>query len=149
MFFWHRAAGPGGLALGRRDGGARTATCRPVDGAGDGDGKPAAPPPSVSLDVRADRSIISTASLRVQIRHAPLRIAFFTAVGGSLDDDDREPGIYGLSEKNGRLDKRGRQLGGYSYTMWNSDTFAYDGAITGRRIGPGPGSTGRSRSSRR
>src|SRR5438874_928030 len=33
--------------------------------------------------------------------------------------------VYGLGEKNGLLDKRGRQQGGYSYTMWNSDTFGY------------------------
>ncbi len=31
----------------------------------------------------------------------------------------------GWVRKTGMLDKRGRQLGGYAYTMWNSDTFAY------------------------
>jgi hypothetical protein len=30
------------------------------------------------------------------------------------------------AKKNGRLDKRGWQLGGYNYVMWNSDTPAYD-----------------------
>ena len=28
-----------------------------------------------------------------------------------------------FGEKNGSLDKRGWKLGGYSFTMWNSDTF--------------------------
>ena len=40
-----------------------------------------------------------------------------------LRDDEQ---VYGFGEKTGRLNKRGRQLGGYSYTMWNSDTFAYE-----------------------
>ena len=31
-----------------------------------------------------------------------------------------------LGEKDGPLDKRGWKLGGYSFTMWNSDTFGYD-----------------------
>ena len=38
-----------------------------------------------------------------------------------LRDDEH---VYGFGEKTGRLNKRGRKLGGYSYTMWNSDTFA-------------------------
>jgi alpha-glucosidase len=40
-----------------------------------------------------------------------------------LRDDER---IFGLGEKNGRLDKRGWRLGGYNYAMWNTDTYAYD-----------------------
>ena len=40
-----------------------------------------------------------------------------------LRDDEQ---IYGLGEKAGRLNKRGRQLGGYNLTMWNSDTYAYE-----------------------
>ena len=40
-----------------------------------------------------------------------------------LRDDEH---VYGLGEKNGSLDKRGSKLGGYSVTMWNSDTFGYD-----------------------
>ena len=66
--------------------------------------------------------------------HAPFRVAFATASGESLDEDDPERGhrpsraravkvwkrlrddehVYGFGEKTGRLDKRGRQLGGYA-----------------------------------
>ena len=79
------------------------------------------------------------------IRHDPFRIAIADAQGKSLDEDDPQHGIafsgstvrvwkrlrddehvYGLGEKTGDLNKRGRKLGGYSYTMWNSDTFAYE-----------------------
>jgi alpha-glucosidase len=92
-----------------------------------------------------EKSVLSTSVLRVVARHDPFRVEFMTAAGESLDLDDFERGIaaaggqikvwkrlrddehvYGLGEKNGRLDKRGLQLGGYSYAMWNSDTFAYD-----------------------
>jgi alpha-glucosidase len=41
-----------------------------------------------------------------------------------LRDDEH---VYGFGEKNGRLDKRGNKMGGYSYAMWNSDTFGYMG----------------------
>jgi alpha-glucosidase len=34
--------------------------------------------------------------------------------------------VYGLGEKNGRLDKRGWNLGGYNYAMWNTDTYTHD-----------------------
>ena len=37
-----------------------------------------------------------------------------------LRDDEH---VYGFGEKNGKLDKRGWQLGGYNYVMWNSDTY--------------------------
>lgn len=91
-------------------------------------------------------STLSTSALRVTVRHSPFRIAFATADGVTLDQDDPERGtslsgsasrvwkrlredehIYGLGEKIGPLDKRGWKLGGYSFTMWNSDTFGYDG----------------------
>ncbi len=97
----------------------------------------------VSID--AARSAISTSALRVAIQHAPFRIAFSTRSGQSLDEDDSQRGtvfsgaavrvakrlrddehVYALGEKNGPLDKRGWKLGGYSLTMWNSDTFGYD-----------------------
>src|SRR6266852_3497698 len=97
----------------------------------------------VSID--AARSAISTSALRVAIQHAPFRIAFSTRGVQSLDEDDSQRGtvfsgaavrvakrlrddehVYALGEKNGPLDKRGWKLGGYSLTMWNSDTFAYD-----------------------
>ena len=97
-----------------------------------------------AFEVKADRTLIRTSALQVTVRHDPLRVAFATAGGESLDEDDAARGIgfvdetvrvwkrlrddeqvYGLGEKTGRLNKRGRKLGGYSYVMWNSDTFAY------------------------
>lgn len=102
----------------------------------------------VTATVRSDSNstTLATASLRVIIQHAPLRISFANAKNEILDADAPEGGIsfasdgefrvteqlhddehiYGLGEKNGRLDKRGWKLGGYDYVMWNSDTFGYD-----------------------
>lgn len=97
------------------------------------------------FETGARESHVITPALRVTIRHRPLRIAFADANGNSLDEDDPANGIattgrtvrvwkrlrddervYGFGEKTGRLDKRGWKLGGYTYVMWNSDTFAYD-----------------------
>jgi alpha-glucosidase len=91
------------------------------------------------------RSWLATPALRVTVEHDPLRIRFATARGESLDEDDQERGlasvgpsvrvwkrlrpdehVYGFGEKNGRLDKRGTKLGGYSFAMWNTDTYGYD-----------------------
>ncbi len=99
-----------------------------------------------TFDVGAAQSVITTSALKVTIRHDPFRVSFATAAGESLDEDDAERGIavvgksariwkrlrddehvYGFGEKNGRLDKRGNKMGGYSYAMWNSDTFGYMG----------------------
>jgi alpha-glucosidase len=98
-------------------------------------------------DVRAGErsSQIVTPALTVTVQHRPFRVSVADAAGNDLDADDPARGIafsgpavrvwkrlrddeqiYGLGEKTGRLNKRGRQLGGYSYTMWNSDTFAYE-----------------------
>jgi alpha-glucosidase len=101
--------------------------------------------PGATFSVEPARSIISTSALRVSIQHAPFRVAFATAGAQSLDEDDAQRGtalsgtairvckrlrddehVYALGEKNGPLDKRGWKLGGYSFTMWNSDTFGYD-----------------------
>jgi alpha-glucosidase len=90
-------------------------------------------------------SVIVTPALTVTVRHRPFRVSMADASGNDLDADDAERGmafsgqsvrvwkrlrddeqVYGFGEKTGRLNKRGRQLGGYSYTMWNSDTFAYE-----------------------
>jgi len=97
-------------------------------------------------DVRVgDRlSRIVTSALTVSIQHRPFRVSVADAAGNDLDADDSERGIafsrqavrvwkrlrddeqiYGLGEKTGGLNKRGRQFGGYNYTMWNSDTYAY------------------------
>jgi alpha-glucosidase len=96
-------------------------------------------------DIGTSSTTLATASLKVIIQHDPLRIEFQNAAGESLDADDPERGVafaggsfraakrlrndehvYGFGEKNGRLDKRGWQLGGYNYAMWNSDTYQYD-----------------------
>ena len=72
-------------------------------------------------------------------------MAFSTRAGESLDEDDAQRGtaisgsatrvskrlredenIYGLGEKNGPLNKRGWKQGGFSFTMWNSDTYGYE-----------------------
>src|SRR4029453_9745353 len=68
-----------------------------------------------------------------------------TASGESPDEDDADLGtafagervkvwkrlrddehVYGFGEKVGKLDKRGWQLGGYSFTMWNTHTYGSD-----------------------
>jgi alpha-glucosidase len=100
--------------------------------------------PGAQVEVGAASSVLRTSALRATVTHAPLRIAFDSADGQSLDADDPGRGIafsgaatrvwkrlrddehvYGLGEKTGELDKRGRYRGGYAYAMWNSDTYAY------------------------
>ncbi len=92
-----------------------------------------------------ERSVLRTRALTVTVTHSPFRVAFAAADGTSLDEDDAERGtswvgrtarvwkrlredehVYGFGEKTGRLDKRGWKLGGHSFAMWNSDTYAYD-----------------------
>src|SRR6185436_11511956 len=99
---------------------------------------------AATIDVGSDRSTISTSALKVTIRHDPFRVAFADAAGESLDEDDVERGIgftgaqvkvwkrlrddehlVGLGEKNGRIDKRGLQHGGSSFTMWTTDAYDY------------------------
>jgi alpha-glucosidase len=101
--------------------------------------------PRATVDIGGAQSTLRTPALTVTVGHDPLRIEFATAAGESLDADDADRGIavagtavrvwkrlrgdehvYGFGEKTGRLDKRGRQQGGYGYVMWNSDTFAYE-----------------------
>ncbi len=98
-----------------------------------------------SFDVGAERSSVTTRALRVSVTHAPFRVSIASTSGESLDEDDAELGtavagarikvwkrlrddehVYGFGEKVGKLDKRGWHLGGYTYTMWNMDTFGYD-----------------------
>ena len=104
--------------------------------------------PRATITTSGDTTTITTTALRMTIRHRPFRIAIGDAQGTSLDEDDAAMGvafsgaatrvfkrlrpdeqIYGLGEKNGKLNRRGKMLGGYSYTMWNSDTFGYDASI--------------------
>jgi alpha-glucosidase len=101
--------------------------------------------PKVDVRIGSRQSQIVTPSLTVTVRHRPFRLSVADASGNDLDADDPERGIafsgkavrvwkrlrddeqvYGFGEKTGHLNKRGRQLGGYNYTMWNSDTFAYE-----------------------
>ncbi|MDQ3486203.1 MAG: glycoside hydrolase family 31 protein [Acidobacteriota bacterium] len=101
--------------------------------------------PGAVFRIARDRSTITTAALQMTIRHNPFRISMADGQGNSLDEDDPQNGIafsgstvrvwkrlrddehvYGLGSKTGDFDKRGRKLGGYNYTMWNSDTYAYD-----------------------
>jgi alpha-glucosidase len=103
--------------------------------------------PAATFAIDDVQSTISTSAVTVTIKHAPFRVAFATRAGQSLDEDDPQRGIvfsgagiraakrlrddehvYALGEKGGSLDKRGWKLGGYSLTMWNSDTFGYDGS---------------------
>ncbi len=101
--------------------------------------------PGASVEAGTDRTVLRTARLVVTLTHRPFRVSIAGADGTVLEEDDPARGlafsghatrvwkslpddeqIYGLGEKNGRLNKRGRQLGGYSYAMWNSDTYAYE-----------------------
>lgn len=98
-----------------------------------------------SVKIGADTTSLQTATLRVIIGQNPLRISFTDRNGTLLDADDPARGMefdgagftvrkrldddehmYGFGEKNGRLDKRGWNLGGYNYAMWNTDTYTHD-----------------------
>ena len=100
---------------------------------------------AAKVEIGSNITTLATASLRVIVQQAPLRISFANSAGEILDADDPESGIalagdqfrvakrllddehvYGFGEKNGRLDKRGWQLGGYNYVMWNTDTYMHD-----------------------
>ena len=104
--------------------------------------------PGAKFASTADTTTITTSALRMVVRHRPFRIAMFDATGQSLDEDEPAMGmaysgtstrvfkrlrndeqVYGLGEKSGKLNRRGKMLGGYSYTMWNSDTYGYDASI--------------------
>jgi alpha-glucosidase len=101
--------------------------------------------PDAKIQVAGDRTTLSTPRLVVTLTHRPFRVSIADTSGTVIDADDKARGIafsgattrvwkvlpddaqlYGLGEKNGHLNKRGRQLGGYNVTMWNSDTFAYE-----------------------
>ncbi len=101
--------------------------------------------PGTAVEIGASRSVMRTSRLVVTMAHNPFRLSVADTAGTVLDVDDPEQGmafsssrtrvwkrlsdddqIYGLGEKTGHLNKRGRQLGGYNVTMWNSDTFAYE-----------------------
>ena len=102
-------------------------------------------PANARIQVGADKTTLSTSRLVVTMTHRPFRISIADTrrtvarrrrsaarhrllrlrdarLEAAADDEQ----VYGLGEKNGHLNKRGRQLGGYNVTMWNSDTFAYE-----------------------
>jgi alpha-glucosidase len=103
------------------------------------------PAADATIEIGRDRTLLRTSRLVVTMRHRPFRVSVADTSGDVIDEDDPARGmafsgvatrvwkvlpdderIYGLGEKTGHLDKRGRQLGGYSLTMWNSDTYAYE-----------------------
>jgi len=100
---------------------------------------------NANAKIGVDSTTLTTSSLKIIIQYSPLRISFANTNGEMIDADDAREGVafagpeyrvakrleddqhvYGFGEKTGRLDKRGWKLGGYNYTMWNSDTPAYD-----------------------
>ncbi|MBI2381280.1 MAG: DUF5110 domain-containing protein [Gammaproteobacteria bacterium] len=106
------------------------------------------PGPGPEIVRKTRYSELRTSALRLRVSHEPLRLEFFDAAGNSLDADDGEQGmaragesfrvakrlrddeqVYGFGEKTGRLNKRGMGLGGYQYTMWNTDTYGYDSSV--------------------
>jgi alpha-glucosidase len=99
------------------------------------------------VEIGPDSTVLETSTLQVLVQENPLRISFADSKGETLDEDDAERGmtfndegftvskrlaedehVYGFGEKNGRLDKRGWNLGGYNYVMWNTDTYMHDAA---------------------
>jgi alpha-glucosidase len=99
------------------------------------------------VDVGPDSTTMQTPALKITVQRNPLRISFADLAGDSLDEDDPDHGmtfndngysvskrlaedehVYGFGEKNGQLDKRGWNLGGYNYVMWNTDTYMHDAA---------------------
>jgi len=104
-------------------------------------------PARVTVQTGAAESSLQTGALRVVIKQQPFLVEILSRDGTSLDSDDPtfatayagstirtwkrlrdDEYVFGFGEKNGRLNKRGKKLGGYSYVMWNSDTYAYDGS---------------------
>lgn len=102
-------------------------------------------PIQAKATIGPNETILKTATLTVHVQHHPIRVRFANSAGETLDADNNEAAIsfsgpsfrvakdlpedehiYGLGEKSGRLDKRGWQLGGYNYVMWNTDTYAWD-----------------------
>jgi alpha-glucosidase len=98
----------------------------------------------LGLQSAADHSTLTTKDLRITVRHNPMHITVADAAGEVLDQDDErglafsgkswrlwkrlplDQHVYGFGEKNGPLDKRGANRGGSNYSMWNTDTYAYE-----------------------
>jgi alpha-glucosidase len=104
--------------------------------------------PGATIATGPHETIVTTRALRITLHHRPFRIAIADAAGEALYEEDAAMGtaisggamrvftrlrpdeqIYGLGEKSGKLNRRGKMQGGYSYTMWNSDTYGYDASI--------------------
>jgi alpha-glucosidase len=98
------------------------------------------PPVAVEMGSDAGLRTIRTAEIEVRVQLSPLRIAFYDRSGRLISKDDDSLGMasngdrvrcwksmppdehyFGLGEKIGPLDKRGR-----AHVMWNTDFYAYD-----------------------
>ncbi|NMA70802.1 MAG: glycoside hydrolase family 31 protein [Firmicutes bacterium] len=97
------------------------------------------PPPAVTQEEQDGRLILATEAVRVEIETDPIRLTFRDGEGRVIDRDDPELGmgwryetvhtfrqaqpgerVYGLGEKTGHLDKRGRR-----WTMWARDVLPH------------------------
>lgn len=99
-------------------------------------------PQQVNWELQEHRNFINltTQSMRVEIKKAPVRFTFFNPDGREINGDDpafgtswigeqvttykklrAEERFIGLGEKTGPLDRRGK-----GYTNWNTDSYAYD-----------------------
>jgi len=104
--------------------------------------------PQFSVHEAESGDRLELAGLTVVIQRAPFRVRVLDAQGRLLDADTAADGMgfdgarvhvwkelrdedhfYGFGEKVGPLDKRGNKLGGFTYTMWNSDVFGYDSSV--------------------
>jgi len=101
------------------------------------------PPVACQLSQDEDKVVLRTSELQVRVARDPCRVAFLARDGEPLCSEERTMGMtwdgprvqcfkqmppdelyYGLGEKTGRLNKRGR-----SWVMWNTDHPGYD-AVT-------------------
>lgn len=97
-------------------------------------------PVTVTVREEGDATILASRALRVELAHQGCRVAILDRAGNVLVRDDPGMGIgwdgsevrnwkeiaegerfFGLGEKTGDVDKRGRE-----WVMWNSDTPGYD-----------------------
>jgi alpha-glucosidase len=98
-----------------------------------------ATPVNFSLSDQGDQLILSTSYLKIKIDKTPVRVSMTDLTDQPINEDDAGFSIqwindqvscykklqegerfFGLGEKNGPLDKRGR-----GYVNWNTDAYAY------------------------
>jgi len=102
-------------------------------------------PPKAQIEIGKTAARVVLPELIAVVDYDPLRVTVLDSDGAVLSQDSPAEGVafsgtktrvfktlsdeahvYGLGEKGGPLDKRGVQLGGGTYVMWNSDTWAYN-----------------------